>query len=95
MIYFLVAPPSKLSQHFHMLCGFMSIAIASACLHWGVQLTAKERVKDAGPENSTATDSPLIEDRQERGWLGQEIRQIPAWRHQPPQKQRVRGWQRD
>lgn len=43
---------SKLSQHFHLLCGFMPMSIALAL---GVQLTAKERVKDAGPESSTAT----------------------------------------
>ena len=56
LISFLIASsPSKLSQHFHTLCGFVAIAIASACLHWGVQLAAKERVKDAGPESSTPT----------------------------------------
>lgn len=84
LISFLIAAsPSKLSQHFHISRGFMAIAIA--CLHWGVQLAAKERVKDAGPESSTGEGIAGARDKADS------CLETPI----PQEQGRMRGWQRD
>lgn len=43
-----------------MISFILFFAIFSPCTYWGMQLTAKEKVKDAGPEIITLL---LIDDR--------------------------------
>lgn len=61
------------------------MAIAIACLHWGVQLAAKERVKDAGPESSTGEGIAGARDKADS------CLETPI----PQEQGRMRGWQRD
>lgn len=71
LISFLIAAsPSKLSQHFHILRGFTAIAIAPPA---STGVCSSQQRKGLRMLAQKAA--------QERGLLGQEIRQIPAWRH--------------
>ena len=85
LISFLIASsPSKLSQHFHVLCDFYVHRCWLCLPPLGAQLTAKERVKDAGLESSAGTTPhKLRTDRREDCWGRRPGRFLPGDTHPP------------
>lgn len=94
LISFLITS-STLSQNFHMLCGLMSNAIASACLHWvcssqqrkGLRMLAQKAALPPLPINWGQTGEGISGARGK----ADSCLQTPTSQEQ----RRARGWQRD